>query len=97
MSESTVRFEQIGNRSNAFLKYLLLKTRENKVFGFSTSLQKCFPSIVVLKSKRSLNPNDPSSLGLHNLSQDFQCIPLEFPPELHQNCATALISFLLLF
>ncbi|KAF8083523.1 hypothetical protein N665_0768s0010 [Sinapis alba] len=86
-------YDLIGSRGDAFLKYRPLNTRENKVFGFSISLQNCLPSIAVLKSVRSLKPKLPSSLGIHNLVHDFQCSPLVLPPGLHQNLATSLVSF----
>ena len=86
-------YERIGSRGEAFLKYRPLKTRENKVFGFSINRQNCLLSIAVLKSVMSLKPSPPSSLLTHTFSQDFQCIPLVLPPRLHQNWATAPVSF----
>ena len=71
-------YDRIGSKGDAFLKYRPLKTRENKVFGFSVRHHSCLPSIIVLKSVRSLKPKPPSSLSRHNLSHDFQCIPLDF-------------------
>ena len=89
-------YDLIGSRGDAFLKYQPLKTRENKVFGFSINRYNCFPSMAVLKPVRSLNPKPPSSLLRNNLSHGFQCISFVFPPGLHQNCATALVNFLFL-
>ncbi|KAF8080809.1 hypothetical protein N665_0921s0003, partial [Sinapis alba] len=86
-------YNLIGSRGYPFLNYLPLNTRGNTVFVFSTNLQNCFPSIAILKYVRSLKPKPPSSLRLHSLSHNVQCIPLKFPHELHQNCATTLISF----
>ena len=88
-----IEYERIGSKDEAFLKYRPLKTRENKVSGFSIRRYNCLPSIAVLKSVISLNPRPPSSLSTHTLSHDFQCMPLVLPPGLHQNCDTALVSF----
>ena len=65
-------YDRIGSKGDAFLKYRPLKTRENKVLGFSIKHQNCFPNIAVLKSVRSLNPSPPSYLLWHSSSYDFQ-------------------------
>ena len=43
------KYDLIGSRGKAFLKYSLLKTLENKVFGFSIRRYNCLTSIVMLK------------------------------------------------
>lgn len=86
-------YDLIGSRGDAFLKYCLLKNRENIVFGFSINRQNCFPSIVVLKILKFFNPIPTSSLLWHNLSHDFQCILLYLSLKYTKIGATALVSF----
>ena len=86
-------YDLIGSKDDSFMKYRSLKTRENKEFSFLIDRHNYFPIMAILKSERSLNHKPPSSLLRHSLSHDFQCISFVFPPELHQNCVTALVNF----